>query len=147
MAVGVVAEFNPFHNGHKYLLNNLKKSGDSVVCVIGDDFTQRGDVAIVSKYERAKMALLNGADICILLPTPWSMSCANTFSLGGMSILNSLSVVEKVAFGSECGNIDTLTEVSKIIHSEEISPIIEEELKSGKLIIRNRGIVKNERRI
>ncbi|MEE1279061.1 MAG: nucleotidyltransferase family protein [Acutalibacteraceae bacterium] len=129
---GVVAEFNPFHNGHKYLLNNLKKSGDSVVCVIGDDFTQRGDVAIVSKYERAKMALLNGADICILLPTPWSMSCANTFSLGGMSILNSLSVVEKVAFGSECGNIDTLTEVSKIIHSEEISPIIEEELKSGK---------------
>ena len=75
---GVVAEFNPFHNGHKYLLNNLKKSGDSVVCVIGDDFTQRGDVAIVSKYERAKMALSNGADLCLLLPTPWSMSCANT---------------------------------------------------------------------
>ena len=133
MAVtGVIAEFNPFHNGHKHLLDHLKKLGENVVCVIGDDFTQRGDIALVSKYDRARMALSCGADLCVLMPTPWSMSCANTFALGGMSILHSLGFVDNVAFGSECGDISTLFEISKIIHSEELSPIIDKELKSGK---------------
>lgn len=129
---GVIAEFNPFHNGHKYLLENLKNQGDSVVCVIGDDFTQRGDVALLSKYDRAKTALSNGADLCVLMPTPWSMSCANTFALGGMSILHSLGCVDKVSFGSECGDIAALSKISKVIHSESLSTIIEKELKSGK---------------
>lgn len=129
--IGIVAEFNPFHNGHKYLLDKVKAQGDTVVCVIGDDFTQRGDVAILSKYDRARAALLNGADLCILLPAPWSMSCANTFSLGGMSLLSALGCVDKVAFGSECGDISVLSNVANHIHSDMLSPLINEELKKG----------------
>ena len=128
--VGIIAEFNPFHNGHYHIINQLKQQGDRVVCVIGDDFTQRGDVALVSKYARAKMALAHGADLCVLMPVLWSMSCANNFAIGGVSLLKELSV-DAIAFGSECADIKTLLRVSKTAHSEELTPLLTEQLKSG----------------
>ncbi len=128
---GIVAEFNPFHNGHKYLIESVKQRGDRVVCVIGDDFTQRGDTAIVSKYARAEAALCNGADLCLLLPAPWSMSCAYNFAIGGMSVLKSLGVIDCVAFGSECGDTQKIISVSEAVHGEHLSPFLHDELKKG----------------
>lgn len=129
--IGIIAEFNPFHNGHKFLIDSVKNSDDKIVCVIGDDFTQRGDTAIISKYARAESALKCGADLCVLLPSMWSMSGANNFAYGAMSILKSLGCIDKVVFGSECGNIEKITAVSSYIHSEELSSYISKELKNG----------------
>lgn len=129
--VGIIAEFNPFHNGHKYLIDTLKTEGYRVVCVIGDDFTQRGDVALISKFSRAEAAIKCGADLCLLLPSPWSMSCAYNFALGGVSILKNLGCVDTIAFGSECGDIEKLLRVSDTVHSDRITPYIGEELKKG----------------
>ena len=98
--IGIIAEFNPFHNGHKFLIDSVKNSDDKIVCVIGDDFTQRGDTAIISKYARAESALKCGADLCVLLPSMWSMSGANNFAYGAMSILKSLGCIDKVVFVS-----------------------------------------------
>ncbi len=129
--VGIIAEFNPFHNGHKHIIDTVKSNGNRVVCVIGDDFTQRGDVAIISKYARAEAALKCGVDLCLLLPTPWSMSCAYNFALGGISVLNSLGNVDTIAFGSECGDIEKISRVTSAVHSDEITPLLHSELKSG----------------
>ncbi len=129
--VGIIAEFNPFHNGHKHIFETIKADGNRVVCVLGDDFTQRGDVALISKYARAEAAIKCGADLCLLMPTPWSMSCAYNFALGGISILNSLGCIDTVAFGSECGDKDKLIRVSKAVHSDDLSPLLREELKDG----------------
>ncbi len=129
--VGIIAEFNPFHNGHKHIIDTIKSGGNRVVCVIGDDFTQRGDVALISKYARAEAAIKCGADLCLLLPTPWSMSCAYNFALGGISILSSLGCIDAVAFGSECGDAEKIIRVSNTVHSDDISPLLREELKKG----------------
>lgn len=130
-AVGIIAEFNPFHNGHKYLIDSAKAFGEPVICVIGDDFTQRGDVAVVSKYARAEMALACGADLCILMPSPWSMSCANNFAVGAMSILKNLGIVDKVVFGSECGDAETIKKVASALNNEYYSALLNSELKKG----------------
>lgn len=128
---GIVAEFNPFHNGHGYLIESLKRRGDRIVCVIGDDFTQRGDVAVISKYRRAEAALRCGADLCVLLPVPWSMSCANNFAYGAVSLLKNLGCVDSVAFGSECGDIDRLQTAARALKSERFPILLQGELKTG----------------
>ena len=79
---GIVAEFNPLHNGHKYLIEKAKNDGNTVICVISGNFVQRGDVAIVPKFVRANMALSCGADMVVELPTPWAMSTAQNFAFG-----------------------------------------------------------------
>lgn len=131
LTTGVVAEFNPFHNGHKYLIQYLKERGDRVVCVIGDDFTQRGDVAVISKYKRAEAALRCGADLCVLLPVQWSMSCANNFAFGAMSLLKNLGFIDSVAFGSECGDINKLFSVCDALENEKFPSLLAAELKKG----------------
>ena len=128
--IGIIAEFNPFHNGHKFLIDSVKAEGDSVICVIGDDFTQRGDTAFITKYARAEAALDCGADLCVLLPVPWSMSCANNFAIGGVSILKNLRV-DRIAFGSECGDIKKLKRVAAVLKTEEFSVSLANELKKG----------------
>lgn len=128
---GIIAEFNPFHNGHKHIIDTLKTEGYRVVCVIGDDFTQRGDAAIISKYARARQALVCGADLCLLLPAPWSCSCAYNFALGGVSVLKSLGTVDTIAFGSECGDTEKLLFVSNAAHSQNIGTLLKKELENG----------------
>lgn len=129
---GIIAEFNPFHNGHKYIIDTVKAQGDAVVCVIGDDFTQRGDTALITKYKRAEAALKCGADLCLLLPVPWSVSGAENFALGGISILKNLGCVDKIAFGSECGDIKRLIRVAKAAHGEALTPLLQSHLATGK---------------
>jgi len=82
MISSVICEFNPFHNGHAYLLSRAKEESDAVICVMSGNFVQRGDLAIFDKYKRAEFALKNGADLVINLPVGWSMSSAENFAIG-----------------------------------------------------------------
>ena len=126
---GIVAEFNPLHKGHKYLIQEAKKHGD-VVTVISGNFVQRGDLAVVEKRKRAKAALLIGADLCLELPVLWSMSTAQNFALGAVSILKNAGC-DKIVFGSESGSIEDLKFAADLLSSKEFSKSIEKEIKTG----------------
>lgn len=101
---GIIAEYNPFHNGHKYQIDTIRKAGtDYIIAVMSGDFVQRGEPAILNKYTRAQMALENGIDLVIELPVAYATASANHFAQGGVSLLHSLKVVDELAFGVEDG--------------------------------------------
>ena len=129
-AVGIIAEFNPLHTGHKRLIDYAKTLGDTVACVISGNFVQRGDVAIISKRQRAKLALLCGVDIVAELPVLWSMSTAQNFALGGVWQLYNLGC-DKIVFGSECGNIDALINAADVLNSDGFFEMVTQKAKSG----------------
>lgn len=129
-AVGIIAEFNPLHTGHKRLIDYAKTLGDTVACVISGNFVQRGDVSIISKQQRAKFALLCGVDIVAELPVLWSMSTAQNFALGGVWQLYNLGC-QKIVFGSECGDIDALINAADVLNSDGFFEKVSEKAKSG----------------
>ncbi len=129
---GVVAEFNPFHNGHKLLVDSVKASGDAVVvAVMSGNFVQRGEPAIISKFARAKAAVECGVDLVLELPLPYSISTAMYFAGGAVDILNSLGIVDALCFGSECGSVDSLKTVAKLLNSPQFCEVLKKELASG----------------
>lgn len=132
---GIITEYNPFHLGHKYHLERAKNdtNSDGIICVMSGDFMQRGTPAIIDKYTRAKMAVLNGVDLVIELPTVYSLASAEIFAFGGVNILNSLNCVNNIYFGSESGNIDDLKKISKILAYESIEykELLKKEMKKG----------------
>ena len=116
--VAVTAEFNPFHNGHRYLLTQIRKKYGkdcAVVAVMSGCYVQRGDVAIADPYFRAKTALLGGYDLILELPFPFSVSGAETFSRASVGLISSLGCVDAVAFGSECGDPNALRSCAKLL--------------------------------
>ncbi len=119
--IGIIAEFNPFHNGHKHLIDTVKKSGNAVICVMSGNYVQRGDTAITDKFTRAKMAVMNGADLVVELPTPWAMSTAQNFATGAVGILNALGITDKIVFGSESGDIDALKQTASVLKSADFN--------------------------
>ena len=125
----IISEYNPFHEGHKYHMENTKKitNSDFTIVVMSGDFTQRGTPAIIDKYARAKQALLNGADLVLELPVTFAASSAEGFSYGAVSILNKLGVVDSLVFGSECGDIDCIKKVADYLTDE--SPEYRERLQ------------------
>ncbi len=100
---GIVAEYNPFHNGHKYHIDYSRRelSCDYIIAVMSGNFVQRGAPAVIDKYMRTRMALLGGADIVIELPAFYCLQSAQFFALGAVSLLNSLGVVDSISYGSE----------------------------------------------
>ena len=128
--VGIIAEFNPLHSGHKLLIDTAKKGGNTVAVVISGNFVQRGDTAIIPKIKRAEAALICGADIVVELPVLWSMSTAQNFALGGVAQLHALGC-DQIIFGSECGDIERLKKTADILLSDEFSSIVKEEIKNG----------------
>lgn len=128
--VGIIAEFNPLHTGHKRIIDYAKTLGDTVVCAISGNFVQRGDAAIISKQLRAKFALLCGADIVAELPVLWSMSTAQNFALGSVWQLYNLGC-DKIVFGSECGNIEALKNAADILNSDGFFEKVTQKAKSG----------------
>ena len=100
--LGIIGEYNPFHNGHIYHLDASLDytNSDFCIAVISGHFTQRGDVSIVDKWTKARMCLLNGIDLVIELPTIYSISSAENFAYGGVKILNSLGIVDYISFRS-----------------------------------------------
>ena len=98
--VGIIAEYNPFHNGHLYHLQKAKQeaNADYCVAVISGNFTQRGDTSIVNKWAKAYMAICGGADLVIELPTIYSVSSAENFASGAIKILDSLKIGISIVF-------------------------------------------------
>lgn len=133
--VGIIAEYNPFHNGHLYHLEQAREmaGADYAVIVMSGDYTQRGTPAIFSKYMRARSALLSGADLVVELPLFGSSAPAADFADCGISLLTSMGIADCLSFGSECGSIDALRAQEEHFHAEteETSLFIKEGLKMG----------------
>lgn len=109
----VICEYNPFHYGHKYQLEQTRRLGAThIVAVMSGDFTQRGDTAVFDKYTRTRAALENGADLVIELPVKYSLCAAEGFARGAVGLIASLGCVDMLSFGSECGDIHALREAA-----------------------------------
>ncbi len=115
-AVGIVAEYNPFHNGHAFHIAEAKRmtGAEYAVAVMSGSFVQRGEPAVANKFVRAKWALQGGADMVIELPDVFALSCAERFACGSIRILRGIGIVDSICFGSECGDIDKLSRLSGI---------------------------------
>ncbi len=132
MNYGIVAEFNPFHNGHKYLIDTIKNNGENTVTVVmSESFVQRGECACLSPYERTKMALECGVDLVLSLPVPCATASAERFALGGLSVLGGLGCVDALAFGAESDNVEKLKKCAEILVSDELSAALEKYLDDG----------------
>lgn len=133
--LGIISEYNPFHNGHLLHLQDSKKltHTDFTIAVMSGNFVQRGDTSIVDKWTKAEMALKAGVDLVIELPTLYAISSAENFAEGAIRILNSLGIVDYVSFGSEIGEISPLNDVSQVLYKEpkEFSALISKQLRSG----------------
>lgn len=115
--VGLVTEYNPFHNGHKYHIEEAKRctGADYVIAIMSGNFVQRGTPAIIDKYHRTEMALQNGVDLVLELPVCYATASAEFFAHGAVSILNKLGIVDSICFGSECGDIELLKEAAQFL--------------------------------
>lgn len=131
LVYGVVAEFNPFHNGHKFLVDSVKKDGDYVTAVMSESFVQRGEGAIMRASPRVKAALLSGVDIVLSLPVTYSVASAEKFAFGGVYILNSTGVAEGIAFGAETDEKLKLYECAEALLNPDFNNLLTDELKSG----------------
>ncbi|SFC37552.1 nucleotidyltransferase [Butyrivibrio sp. YAB3001] len=133
--VGIVAEFNPFHNGHLHLVDycKTKLNADYIIVVMSGDFVQRGAPALTDKFTRTKMALSCGADICLELPIYYSTGSAEFFAKGAVSILDKLGIVDELVFGSECGDIVALSEIATTLSEEsnDFKSALDSSLKKG----------------
>ena len=114
--IGIIAEYNPFHNGHMYQIEEAKRQtgAEYVVAIITGNFTQRGNTSIVNKWAKAKMAIENGVDIVIELPTIYSISSAENFAQGAIKILDNLKIVDVLCFGTETGDFAALNNIANI---------------------------------
>ncbi|MCM1064412.1 MAG: nucleotidyltransferase [Eubacterium sp.] len=132
---GIIAEYNPFHNGHKYQMDVSRQmtGADYTVVIMSGDFVQRGAPALLDKHRRAEMALRCGADLVLCLPAIYSSSSAEYFSMGAVSTLDRLGVVTHLSFGSECGNVEVMTKAARILveEPEEFSATMRQYLKQG----------------
>ena len=132
--VGVVAEYNPFHNGHAlHLAETRAKLGSDagVVAVMSGDFVQRGENAIYSKFARAEAAVRCGCDLVIELPLPWSLASAEGFARGAVGLLGALGVVTHLSFGSESGDLLPLETLAQALLSPAFSNNLKEALQTG----------------
>ncbi len=133
--LGLIVEYNPFHNGHLLHLETSKRlsGADYVVCVMSGNFIQRGEPALVNKWARTKAALLSGVDLVLELPVVYAMSSAEYFAYGSVRILDSLGVVNSICFGSESGSIEALGHLAGILCDEpqEYREFLRESLDKG----------------
>lgn len=133
--LGIIAEYNPFHNGHLYHIAKSKEETGAqyVVAVISGNFVQRGNTSIVNKWIKTKMALLNGVDLVIELPTIYSISSAENFAEGAIKIFNSMGIVDTISFGMEANEIATLNNIANVLYTEpkEYITMLSHELNKG----------------
>lgn len=132
---GIIAEYNPFHRGHQYQIDYIKNvlRSDYVIVVMSGDYVQRGTPALLSKHLRAEMALRCGADLVLEMPVSVSTASAEAFAMGGVSVLDSLHVVDQLCFGSECGEVSALQELAAILvrEPEEYRRLLKSFLSEG----------------
>ncbi len=133
MAVGIIAEYNPFHNGHLYHLNKIKKMypNEEIILVLGGNFTERGTPSIIDKWKKTDIALKAGINLVIELPYTIATESADYFSYGAVTILEKLKV-DKLVFGSETNDIKLLIElVDTELNNEEFDPLTKIYMKMG----------------
>ena len=118
--VGLIAEYNPFHNGHEYHIQKAKEvtGADTVIVVMSGNFVQRGAPAMFDKYTRAHAALLSGADLVLELPVSIATGSAEAFARGGVRLLHDTGIVTDLCFGSECGDLSSLERLAAFLAEE-----------------------------
>ncbi len=133
--LGIIGEYNPFHNGHLYHIEKSKQETDAqyVICIISGNFVQRGNTSIVNKWAKTEMILENGADLVIELPTIYSVSSAENFAEGCIKIFNSLKIVDTLSFGMETSDIAILNNIANVLYTEpkEYVTMLSHELQKG----------------
>ncbi len=125
---GIICEYNPFHTGHAFQLEQVKRRFDAAVCVMSGDFVQRGECAFSDKEKRAQNAVKNGADVVLELPFPFSSMSAEGFARAGIEILSKSGLCSSFAFGSECADIELLCRVSQIISEKAFDKNVRNEM-------------------
>ena len=133
---GIVAEYNPFHNGHAIHIEKTRKPNGGceathVVAVMSGSFVQRGEPAIMTKFDRAKAALAGGVDLVIEVPVPWCLSSAEGFATGAVSLLNSLGCVDVLSFGSEIGKLEPLQKAVTVMQTSRFISLLKYHLGLG----------------
>ncbi len=129
---GIIAEYDPFHNGHAYQIKKTREAGaEAIVVVLGGEFTQRGEPAWCSKYTRAKAALLCGADLVLEMPVPYAVGSAEKFAEGGISVLDALGCVDVLSFGSESGDSEKIMDFARLFEREDFIEEYKKALSEG----------------
>lgn len=133
---GIIAEYNPFHQGHAYHLSRAREltGADRILVVMGGNFMQRGEPAIIDKYTRTEMALRNGADLVLELPAASATGSAEYFAEGAVELLDASGVVNELCFGSELGELEPLEKAAELLleEPEDYQKLLRAELKKGK---------------
>ena len=129
--VGIICEYNPFHNGHARQLRAVREQGGVCVCLMSGNYVQRGEPAIFDKWTRAKAAALCGADLVLELPVTYALRSAEGFAAGGVEILDRMGCIDGLCFGSETDDINIIMSTAKALDTPEFSQKLKKELKSG----------------
>lgn len=131
--IGIITEYNPFHNGHLYQINKIKERypNSILIGVVSSSFTQRGDISILNKWDKTKVALDNGLDLVVELPFVYATQSSDIFAKGAIDILNKLKI-DTLVFGTESDNIDKINELADIqINNKEYNDKVKEYLDTG----------------
>lgn len=133
--IGLIVEYNPFHNGHLHHLQEARKAypGSSIICVMSGNWVQRGEPAVFNKWARAQMALRGGADVVLELPTVFALQSADRFAFGAIGTLKGAGIVNHLCFGSELGDLSPLQKIAQLL-AEEPAPfkeLLKETLSAG----------------
>ena len=130
---GIIAEYNPFHNGHRYQIQKIKDNDATakLICVMSGNMTQRGEPAILNKWQRAQLAVKNGIDLVIELPAVYSIRSAQDFAHGGVALLHRLGIVEKLVFGAETNDLSLLHHLAESIDQECTKTQLKYHLQQG----------------
>ncbi len=126
--LGIVAEYNPFHNGHLYHIKQAKKISDFIIVIMSGNYVQRGEPAIINKYLRTRAALQNGIDLVLELPIYFATSSAEIFAYGAIKSLHATGIIDTISFGCECNDITILTKISDMKNKFDIK----KEMSNGK---------------
>ncbi|MCH5303716.1 MAG: nucleotidyltransferase [Ruminococcus sp.] len=128
----IICEYNPFHNGHKYQIENIKKHSDNAItAIMSGSFTQRGDIAIIDKFKRAEVAIKNGVDLVVELPTVYACSSANCFAKAGVRIAGAIGCTDELCFSVEDYNPELLIEVAEKFEEEDFNEEIKLNMQNG----------------
>lgn len=128
----IISEYNPYHNGHKFLTDYAKANGaDAVVAIMGGNFLQRGEPAIADKFTRARCALEGGVDLVLELPSVYAVASAERFAYGGVSVANALGCVDTLIFGSEAGDTEKISTVASALLDNSFTTALKSEMQRG----------------
>ncbi len=134
MAVGIIAEYNPFHDGHAYQISEVRKilPNAEIVAVMSGSFTQRGEPAILDKWTRARLAVLNGVDLVLELPFVYAVRSAQDFARGGVNLLAQLGIIDTLAFGAEVSDLEKLKLAAETFSDKNFAEKLKLEMADGK---------------